>query len=278
MITPIGAVGVICSAMIATFVLGKKFTWVHALGMSLIVAGVVLILYAKGNEAVIEPTVDEALRDYFLTPQSIVYMVTISVGTFFLLGIANKYGQKYVVCYTFLCSLIASWTIIGCKAFMSFFRLTVEQGNNQFLLWPQGIFPIFTLLVIIFCAVWSLHFLQQAMRYHDNNKVIPTYYATFTLMCIIGAAVVYREFEGASFSAIALFFVGVVLAGLGVFAISHRRRGERAAELSFDASASGQLSMRLARQGKSFKDRLKLVEMDELAIQVAQGYEEPPPY
>ena len=33
------------------------------------------------------------------------------------------------------------------------------------------------------------------MRYHNNNKVIPTYYATFTLACIVGAAIVYREFE-----------------------------------------------------------------------------------
>mmetsp|Transcript_25108 Transcript_25108/g.59851 ORF Transcript_25108/g.59851 Transcript_25108/m.59851 type:complete len:442 (+) Transcript_25108:304-1629(+) len=274
-ITPIGAVGVVCSALLATFVLGEKFTMVHALGMTLIVAGVSLILYAKGNETVIQPTVEEALRDYFLTPQSIVYMIIILIGTAILLSIATKYGQKYAIVYTFLCSLIASWTVIGCKAFMSFIRLTVEDGNNQFNSFPSGLFPIFTLLLIVFCAVWSLHFLQQAMRYHDNNKVIPTYYATFTLMCIIGAAVVYREFEGASSSAIGLFTLGVFLAGLGVFAISHRKETDRKQGMGFDASASGQLSMRQARQrGGDGGDREKLVEMDELALEVAHGYEE----
>ena len=95
------------------------------------------------------------------------------------------------------------------------------------------------------CAVISLHYLQQAMRYHDNNKVIPTYYATFTLgysflppplpssfsfsssssssssspllfqhfsfaasACIIGAAVVYKEFEGLTVRQLSLFFLG----------------------------------------------------------------------
>ena len=41
-------------------------------------------------------------------------------------------------------------------------------------------------------------------------QVIPTYYATFTLSCIIAAAVVYREFEGLSFGKIVLFFIGLV--------------------------------------------------------------------
>ena len=41
-------------------------------------------------------------------------------------------------------------------------------------------------------------------------QVIPTYYATFTLSCIIAAAVVYREFEGLSFGKIVIFFIGLV--------------------------------------------------------------------
>ncbi len=63
---------------------------------------------------------------------------------------------------------------------------SLAKQKLNFLIWqfgnfPYGLVPIFMLLLIIFCAVVSLHFLQQAMRYHDNNKVIPTYYATFTL-------------------------------------------------------------------------------------------------
>ena len=51
-VTPIGAVGVIASCIIATYVLKEPFTRMHSLGILLVTAGVVLIVYAKGNEKV----------------------------------------------------------------------------------------------------------------------------------------------------------------------------------------------------------------------------------
>jgi len=222
-VTPIGAVGVIFGAIIATFVLKEPFSKTDFVGFLFVVGGVVLIVYSKGTEAVIEPTVEEAIRDYFGTIQAIVYFIAIISCTLLLLSVAEKYGKTYVIVYPLLCSMIASWTVLGCKSFMAFFRLTVEKGRNQFSQFPQALFPFLVLLVIIVCAVWSVHYLQMAMRFHDNNKVIPTYYATFTLACIIGAAIVYREFEGASMGAILLFTLGVMLAGVGVYLISEGR-------------------------------------------------------
>jgi len=222
-VTPIGAVGVIFGAIIATFVLKEPFSKTDFIGFLFVVGGVILIVYSKGTEAVIEPTVEEAIHDYFGTIQGIVYFIVVICCTILLLSVADKHGRKYVIVYPLLCSMIASWTVLGCKCFMAFFRLTVEKGRNQFSEFPQALFPFFVVLVIIVCAAWSVHFLQMAMRFHDNNKVIPTYYATFTLACIIGAAIVYREFEGASFGAIALFTLGVMLAGVGVYLISEGR-------------------------------------------------------
>ena len=45
-VTPIGAVGVIFSAVIATFILNEKFARIHAVGIFLI-GGVVLIMHSK---------------------------------------------------------------------------------------------------------------------------------------------------------------------------------------------------------------------------------------
>ena len=52
-VTPIGAVGVIFSAVIATFILNEKFARIHAVGIFFIIVGVVLIVYSKGNEKVL---------------------------------------------------------------------------------------------------------------------------------------------------------------------------------------------------------------------------------
>lgn len=136
---------------------------------------------SKGTEKVIEPTVQEFLDSYFLTWQCGFYSTVVLVSTWAVYSIKEEKGKQFVIVYAGLCSLIASWTVLGCKAFMAWVRLTFEKGENQFGNFPLGFIPLLTLGMIIGCAVWSLHYLQQAMRYHDNNKVIPTYYATFTL-------------------------------------------------------------------------------------------------
>jgi len=222
-VAPIGAVGVLCSALIATFALKEPFRKTDIVGILCIIVGVVLIVWAKGTEAVIEPTVEEAIREYFLMPQSIAYYFVSIIATVSLYRVRGLYGEKYAIVYPLLCSLIAQWTVLGCKTFMAFVRLTLEKGNNQFCCGITAAVPWLMLLIIVVCAIWSLHYLQMAMRYHNNNKVIPTYYATFTLCCIVGAAVVYREFEGASFGSIIVFFFGCFVAGCGVFAVSKDR-------------------------------------------------------
>jgi hypothetical protein len=55
----------------------------------------------------------------------------LQVLTWIVYAKSKEYGEKYVLMYSSLCALIASWTVLGCKAFMAFFRLTVEKGNNQ---------------------------------------------------------------------------------------------------------------------------------------------------
>eukprot|EP00284_Hemiselmis_tepida_P018552 CAMPEP_0174929194 /NCGR_PEP_ID=MMETSP1355-20121228/27071_1 /TAXON_ID=464990 /ORGANISM="Hemiselmis tepida, Strain CCMP443" /LENGTH=412 /DNA_ID=CAMNT_0016175385 /DNA_START=303 /DNA_END=1537 /DNA_ORIENTATION=- len=225
-VAPIGAVGVLCSALIATFALREPFRKTDIVGILCIIAGVVLIVWAKGTEAVIEPTVEEAIQDYFIKPQSIIYTVLSLGATAAIYKYRHVYGEKYAIVYTMLCSLIAQWTVLGCKTFMAFVRLSVEKGNNQFCCGVTAVVPWVMFLVIVVCAVWSLHYLQMAMRYHNNNKVIPTYYATFTLCCIVGAAVVYREFEGASAASILTFFLGCFVAGVGVFTVSKDREKE----------------------------------------------------
>jgi drug/metabolite transporter (DMT)-like permease len=275
-ITPIGAVGVIFSALIATFILNEKFGRIHGLGIFFIIAGVVLIVYSQGNEKVIEPTVEEAIHQYFLTTQSVCYLIVITVGGAFLYVAAQKHGDQYVILYTSLCSLIAAWTVLGSKAFMAFLRLTAD-GNDQLGRFPAAFFSWSMLLVIIVAAVASLHFLQMAMRHHANNIVIPTYYATFTLSCIIGAAIVYREFEGMTYDKLMLFFLGLFGAGVGVKVVSTRepeegaqaREGREDVEMEEggrrdeDDKVDGK-KIRLDRRGVN-GERLHLIEMDELA-------------
>jgi hypothetical protein len=60
-----------------------------------------------------------------------VITMQLQVLTWIVHAKSKEHGERYVLLYSGLCSLIASWTVLGCKAFMAFFRLTVEKGHNQ---------------------------------------------------------------------------------------------------------------------------------------------------
>ena len=55
---------------------------------------------AKGTEAVIEPTVEEAIKEYFLMPQSIIYTALSIVATVVVYRYSKQYGEKYAIVYT----------------------------------------------------------------------------------------------------------------------------------------------------------------------------------
>ena len=107
-------------------------------------------------------------------------------------------------------------------------------------------------------------------------QVIPTYYATFTLSCIIGAAVVYREFEGLAFRQLFLFFLGLCLAGIGVYTVSNKRdeekgvqmrEGQDGEERGEHASDGGRLpGETCSRRKVRGEEGVRLVEMDELQL------------
>lgn len=108
---------------------------------------------------------------------------------------------------------------------------------------------------------------------HPCVQVIPTYYATFTLSCIIGAAVVYREFEGLSYDKIFLFMLGVLISGLGVKIVSTREEGHAERNVQGDEELSrmtqgdgdNRVDGQVQLSGQN-GERKRLIEMDELAL------------
>jgi hypothetical protein len=99
------------------------------------------------------------------------------------------------------------------------------EGRNQF----NQVLPYVAWIAVIVSAVVSVHYLQQAMQHFGNNQVVPVYYATFTLACVVGAAVVYKELDGSPPDKLAGFFIGILVAFGGVFAIGMRRKSKPSA-------------------------------------------------
>jgi hypothetical protein len=78
--------------------------------------------------------------------------------------------------------------------------------------------------LIVITAVWSATYLNKAMMIYGNTEVVPVYYCTFTLISIIGGAVVYREFADMTVMGGIMFGMGCVCAFAGVYLITTGRK------------------------------------------------------
>lgn len=92
-------------------------------------------------------------------------------------------------------------------------------------------YDITYLLIAILCftAVMQIKYLNQALRYFDATKVIPTQFVLFTISTITGSAILYRDFEEISLQRGLLFGMGCLLTYCGVYMIMTGTRVDGAA-------------------------------------------------
>jgi len=144
-----------------------------------------------------------------------------------------RYAQRHILVWLMLCSIISSMTVIACRGFASMVTQVPEDCASahcqhstlhppcsatigHWLFWVQ-------LIIIIITAIWSAFYLNRAMQVFGNTETVPVYYCTFTLMSIIGGAIVFNEFGAVTGGKAAMFGMGIVLALAGVVLITSNR-------------------------------------------------------
>ena len=117
-----------------------------------------------------------------------------------------------------LCSLLGSITVL-CSAAISNFIDNFFNGDAAVLLSPV---PYLIIPILFSTGVLQLRHLDKALEYHDNARVVPTYYVTFTLCSISGGGVVYQDFWGFTWRTAGGFVCGCALCFYGVYLITKK--------------------------------------------------------
>ena len=103
--------------------------------------------------------------------------------------------------------------------------------------------PLFWGLIPIVCLAISqqIRWLNEAMKYYDNTKVVPLYYVTFVIcefrICLIetenvfsatvvASGILFQEFTARSISSFVIFLSGCLFSFFGVWLISAGREKE----------------------------------------------------
>lgn len=194
LVTPLGALSVIISAVMASKFLNEKLNLLGKLGCFLCILGSTIIVLHSPKEKEIEDL--QILFDKMVDPGFVLYVILILGSSVFVaIFIAPRQGHSNVMVYIYLCSGIGSLTVMSCKALGLAIRDTISGKVNNFATWM----PWFLIIVTLTFIAIQMNYLNKALDIFNTGIVTPIYYVMFTTLVIVASAILFREFTHMKF-------------------------------------------------------------------------------
>ncbi|MED6170028.1 hypothetical protein PIB30_026744 [Stylosanthes scabra] len=220
LVTPLGAISIIVSAVLAHFLLNERLQKMGVLGcVSCIVGSIVIVIHAPQEQT---PTSVQEIWDLATQPAFLFYAVaTISLVLALILHFEPRYGQTNMLVYLGICSLMGSFTVVSIKAIGIAIKLTLD-GVNQ-IAYPQ---TWFFLTVSAICVITQLNYLNRALDTFNAAIVSPVYYVMFTTLTIIASAIMFKDWSGQDATSIASEICGFITILSGTMILHMTRKQE----------------------------------------------------
>ncbi|CAA6668169.1 unnamed protein product [Spirodela intermedia] len=211
LVTPLGALSIIFSAVLAHIFLDEKLHIFGVVGCILCVVGsTVIVLHAP-----IEKDIESVHEVWSLAtePGFVAYAaVALFVVTFLIVRLVPRYGQTHLIVYIGLCSIVGSITVMGVKALAIALKLTFS-GMNQFVYAQTWFF----VAVVVICCVLQIHYLNKALDTFNTAVVSPVYYVMFTSLTILASVIMFKDWSSQDAAQIATELCGFVTILAGTF-------------------------------------------------------------
>ncbi|XP_034682254.1 probable magnesium transporter NIPA6 [Vitis riparia] len=233
LVTPLGALSIIISAILAHFMLKERLQKMGVLGcVSCIVGSVVIVIHAPQEHT---PNSVQEIWALATQPAFLIYVAaTLSAVLALILYFEPRYGQTNILVYLGICSLMGSLTVVSIKAIGIAIKLTLE-GISQ-VAYPQ---TWFFLTVAAVCVITQLNYLNKALDTFNAAIVSPIYYVMFTTLTISASAIMFKDWSGQNASSIASEICGFITVLSGTIILHATREQE-------PATASGTITWYLS--------------------------------
>ncbi|KAI3926064.1 hypothetical protein MKW98_028200 [Papaver atlanticum] len=225
LVTPLGALSIIVSAVLAHFILEEKLHIFGVLGCVLCVVGSTsIVLHAPQEKAM------QSVKEVWhlaTEPGFIVYAcIVVVVVCVLIFLLVPKYGEKNIMVYIGICSLMGSITVMSVKALGIALKLTFS-GSNQFIYFQTW---FFTVVVVVSCLL-QLNYLNKALDTFNTAVISPVYYVMFTTFTIIASIIMFKDWDTQNASQIVTELCGFVTILSGTFLL-HKTKdmGDKATE------------------------------------------------
>ncbi|GAB4848132.1 hypothetical protein Ancab_002798 [Ancistrocladus abbreviatus] len=234
LVTPLGALSIIISAVLADIILREKLHMFGIVGCLLCVVGSTTIVLHAPPEREIESVIE--VWNLATEPGFLLYAALVIITVFILIfHFIPQYGQTHIMVYIGVCSLVGSLSVMSVKALGIALKLTVS-GMNQ-LIYPQT--WAFTLIVAA-CVITQMNYLNKALDTFNTAVVSPIYYVMFTSLTILASVIMFKDWDRQNPTQIVTEMCGFVTILSGTFLL-HKTKD------MVDGGLSTSLSMKLPK-------------------------------
>ncbi|KAI9356664.1 magnesium transporter NIPA-domain-containing protein [Pilaira anomala] len=192
LVTPLGALSVVISAVLSSIFLKERLSFQGKVGCLQCILGAIVIVLHAPEQSSADSTI-EAFKGLVLSVGFLVYgSIAVIVSLVLVFYCGPRWGKKNMLVYITVCSLIGSISVVFTQGLGSAIVHSATKGNeNQFKNW----FIYVVLAIVIVTLIVEIVYLNKALNLFNTALVTPTYYVIFTTMTIVSSIVLYRGFD-----------------------------------------------------------------------------------
>ncbi|KAJ3295865.1 hypothetical protein HDU79_008217 [Rhizoclosmatium sp. JEL0117] len=189
-VTPLGAISVVISAVMSDIFLKEKLNLSGKIGCAQCVLGATLLVVNSPPGSVTGSLASFWVKVWdwgFMT-----YLVANVSGLTYLMVYASpRWGEKTPMVYISICSLLGSFVVVVLQVVGSAIVYSAENpSDSQFKDWTLYLLIVF----VCCCGVTQINFLNKALNIFSTAIVTPIYFVCFTTATLICSAVLFRDF------------------------------------------------------------------------------------
>ncbi|CAH1765187.1 3345_t:CDS:2 [Entrophospora sp. SA101] len=189
LVTPLGALSVVVSAICSSIFLKERLSMQGKIGCAqCIIGAIIIVMHAPPQHSA--TSIDE-FRSLFFSPGFLSYaIVCIVLSGLIIWRLAPNYGSRNMLVYISVCSIIGSLSVVTTQGLGIAILKTIE-GENQFTHW----FTYFLIVFIVVTLLIEINYLNKALNLFNTAMVTPVYYVVFTSLTIISSSILTKGFE-----------------------------------------------------------------------------------
>ncbi|XP_044283239.1 magnesium transporter NIPA2-like isoform X2 [Varanus komodoensis] len=211
LVTPLGALSVLVSAVLASYFLNEQLNIHGKIGCLLSILGsTVMVIHAPQEE---EVSSLESMAEKLKDPGFIVFAVCILVSSVLLIFVAGpRYGQSNVLVYVLVCSAVGSLSV-SCVKGLDIALKELFAGKP---VWKEPLGWVL-LVCLVICVSVQINYLNRALDIFDTSVVTPIYYVLFTTAVMTCSAILFKEWQHLVLMNIIGTISGFLTIVLGIF-------------------------------------------------------------